>query len=498
MRILRLLSILVLLVSSLTDVYAARPQRKKQIQEDTLALSCLGVAERFSDVLTDIDTRLDFYSSKGYTHYFYTPTDDRYCNAWGWKFLYNDGDRKMLRELNEKCSSKGLEFTWTVSPGEGYGWTEKDYDFLKNKLLMMYYNGIRSFAVRFSSESGDFKAVEDSLRSYLTSSLPKAELEVRVLNNIPDVTYPSGEDAARSLMKGYHFDEQFCRRASAADAVVCVLTEKDELSRTALMAAAECARDPFAYKADVAMEKGIMTLSPEVKEPLMTFLSHTGGVEESASVSTFKIDDWTPEKAAVLRAEFEKIERVPEEMAECSSPVLLEGLRPWLVEFGKLGSRGLRTLKALQYYKEENLGDFWLAYVDNMMSDEEKESYRLHPVGEQKLYPFCINIMDELTERFTSIVTGGVLSRNLDFASCVPSGGHIEFLIPSDSNTCRLLTGPIPEGKQILFRQLAEDGSLVAEFEVTSPYSEYDLKSEAVMVDVMGDVDIYETIFVYL
>ena len=70
MRISRLLSILVLLVSSLTDVYAARPQRKKQIQEDTLALSCLGVAERFSDVLTDIDTRLDFYSSKGYTHYF--------------------------------------------------------------------------------------------------------------------------------------------------------------------------------------------------------------------------------------------------------------------------------------------------------------------------------------------------------------------------------------------------------------------------------------------
>ena len=498
MRILKLFTVIILLASSLNESAAARPLRNRKVQADTLALSCLGVAERFADVSEGIDARLDFYKSRGYTHYFYTPTDDRYCNAWGWKFLYNDSDRKMLRDLDEKCRMRGLKFTWTVNPGDAYSWSEKDYDFLKNKLLMMYYNGIRSFAVSFSSDSGDFMALEDALKADILTVVPKAKIEVRVMNKIPDVVYPSEDDVVMSLMKGYHFDEKFLTRASSADAILCVLTEKDELSKTALVAAAECARDPRGYVADVAMEKGIMTLSPEVKAPLMTFLKHTGGVDESSSVETFALDEWSPEKASALLTEFEKIEKVPAEMSECSNPVLLEGLRPWLIEFGKLGARGIRTLKAMKYYKEESLGDFWLAYVDNMMTEEEKESYRKHPVGEQKLNPFCVSVMGELTERFTSIVTGGVLSRSLDFTTCVPSAGHIEFPIPSGSNTCRLLTGPLQEGKQLLFRQLAEDGSLVAEFVITSPYSEYDLKADAVMVDVVGDVDIYETIFVYL
>ena len=50
----------------------------------------------------------------------------------------------------------------------------------------------------------------------------------------------------------------------------------------------------------------------------------------------------------------------------------------------------------------------------------------------------------------------------------------------------------------VLFRQLGTDGSLIAEFAVRSAYSEFDLKEGAVKVDVLGDVDIYESIFVYL
>ena len=49
-----------------------------------------------------------------------------------------------------------------------------------------------------------------------------------------------------------------------------------------------------------------------------------------------------------------------------------------------------------------------------------------------------------------------------------------------------------------IFRQLNTKGELVAEFVVRSPYTEFDLKEGAVKVDVLGEVDIYETIFVYL
>ena len=71
-------------------------------------------------------------------------------------------------------------------------------------------------------------------------------------------------------------------------------------------------------------------------------------------------------------------------------------------------------------------------------------------------------------------------------------------MIPHDTNTCRVLTGRIPDNQTVLFRQLDAKGKLVAEYVVKSPYMEFDLKEGAVMVDVLGEVDIYETIFVYL
>ena len=74
----------------------------------------------------------------------------------------------------------------------------------------------------------------------------------------------------------------------------------------------------------------------------------------------------------------------------------------------------------------------------------------------------------------------------------------MEYKIPSNANTCRLLTGPLPKDTQVLFRQLDTKGRLVAEFIVKSPYTEFDLKEGSIKVDVLGEVDIYETIFVYL
>ena len=82
--------------------------------------------------------RLEFYHQQGLTHYFYGPSADRYCNRWGWKFIYNDSDRHQIRSFVNICRSKGLEFVWTVNPGPDYAWDEADYDFLLNKLVMMY------------------------------------------------------------------------------------------------------------------------------------------------------------------------------------------------------------------------------------------------------------------------------------------------------------------------------------------------------------------------
>jgi hypothetical protein len=146
------------------------------------------------------------------------------------------------------------------------------------------------------------------------------------------------------------------------------------------------------------------------------------------------------------------------------------------------------------------------------MTPDEIASYRQYPVGATKLYPFCEEAMTAMKEGFTSVLTGKSVLHNLattlyaapnaaldsDFTTSVHTNGHLEFAIPAEANTCCLLTGTLPEGKRVIFRQIRTDGSLVAEFIVKSPYTRFDIKEGAVKVDILGDVEVYENIFVYL
>lgn len=510
MRRLCILFLAFVLLSLMSDAYAYSPRRHDVRVEDTLAVSCRGVMETFPNMHVGVEDRMEFYKKLGYTHYFYSPSDDRYCNAWGWKFLYNDTDRHIIRGLVDKCRKKGLEFVWTVNPGEDFRW-EGDLASLVNKLIIMYYNGVRTFAVDFAGTDERYSSVRDSVRTVFMNRKLK-DADIFVMDDLSSVVFPSEDDAARTLMKGYHLDEAFLKSAEKHDAVICVLREKSELSCIALATVMECARNPREYDADKAMEAGIMSLSPEVKEPLMTFLEHTGGVNESKSLNTFTLSEWSSDKSAVLLEEFKKIEAVPAQMSSCSSPSLLEDLSPWMVEFGRLGARGCRTIACVDHYVKGDLGSFWISYMENQMSESDRVAYERHPVGKMKLHPFCVGVMSELTEAFTSMLGGGQKLMNLastlyakpnhaldsDLSTSLHSNGHVVFPVPAQANTCRLLTGRIPEGETVLFRQLATDGSLVAEFVVGSPYTEFDLKEGSVSVDVMGNVDIYETIFVYL
>ena len=495
----------------LLSLNADAAKRKKQ-PADTVGLHCRGVMETFAKVPEGIDRRLEFYASEGITHYFYCPADDKYCNRWGWKFLYNDSERHAVRNLNALCAKKGLDFVWTLNPGSRYQWNADDYKFLLDKLVMMYYNGIRSFAVNFADNVGDHQAVRDSLNKHFVATRPE-EVSLFMINDIPVVHYPSeGYTAAETLMKGYHFDADFICKAKSSNAMICNISSSDEFAKLAVIAVADCSKDPRDYSADESMADAIKTLHGEVREAFITFLRHTGKVEESSGVQIFKLEDWTAEMSDSLYREFDRIEKVPEKIRGCSGSEIIDALDPWLVQFGRLGTRGKNILRCMDYYKRGELREFWLAYVSSIITEEEKREYNFHPVGESKLHPFCIDAMEALKEAFASMLTGKTVLHNLastlyaapspaldsDFGTSIPSEGHIEFAIPADANTCHLLTGRLPEGKTIIFRQLRTDGSLVAEFVLKSPYSTFDIKQGAVKVDILGDVQVYENIFVYL
>lgn len=484
--------------------------RRKETADDGYALKVRGVMESFPSVADGFETRLDSYVEADLNHYFYCPSDDRYCNRWGWKFLYNDSDRKAIAGLKSMCSRKGVEFVWTANLSDSYDWTREDYDFLLNKLVIMYYNGIRSFGLCFPDDPR-VSAVRDVLLQDMTARM-KEKVSLHIINDIPAVMYPSESDVAKTLMRGYHFDSEFMSKAISCGSVICRLTVNDAFTGIPIAAATDFARSPQLYQPDRSIAEGLAEMRSDVKEAFMTFLRHTGGIDESSDTRTFDLDTWTREMSDTLFTEFDRIERVPEILQSVAGTAVVDALRPWLAEFGRLGTRGKRVLECMEYYKSDDIGRFWLAYIAGRVTEEELLSYRCFPVGEGKLHPFCEQAMNQMIEGFAQRLSEGSSPQNLaatlfqgpdaaldsDYHTSVPSSGHIEFPIPAYANTCRLLTGPLPEDGTVLFRQIGTDGGLIAEFVVKSPYTEFDLKEGAVKVDVLGEVDIYESIFVYL
>lgn len=486
--------------------------RRRHVPVDTTGITCRGVMETFPKVAEDIETRLEFYKSEGLTHYFYCPSDDRYCSRWGWKFLYNDSDRHHIRNLKSLCQDRGIEFVWTLNPGENYGWNEADYKFLLDKLIMMYYNGLRSFAVDFTDNPGSHQAVRDSLHKHFVQTR-KEKVAIFFIDDIPAVEYPSeGRSAVESMMKGYHLDAGFVSASRDADAVICSISSPDEFAKLAVMSVADFAADPSSYSPDQSMADAVKVLHGDVREAFITFLAHTGQVHESSSVETFSVNEWTREKSEALYAEFDRIEKVPELIGEHADSEVITALQPWLTEFGRLGTRGKKVLQCMEHYVAGNLRDFWLTYVDAVPTREQLISYEFYPVGAGKLHPFCMQSLESMREGFTSVLTGKKGLDNLaatlytprnaaldfDFTTSVETGGYMDFAIPAAANTCHLLTAGLTPGKRVFFRQLATDGSLVAEFILDSAYTSFDIKRGAVKVDVVGDAEIYECIFVNL
>ena len=508
-KFIRLIVLYALLLLPAFTVDAAKPKKQPV---DTLSLQCRGVMESFPKVTEGLSQRLEYYISVGYTHYFYCPTDDRYCNRWGWKFLYNDSDRHEVRAIKSLCESKGLDFVWTLNPGDSYRWNRDDYKYMLDKLVMMYYNGIRSFAVNFSKSADGVSAVRDSLmRDFVATR--SDDVSIYMVDAVAVADYPSeGASAVESFMKGYNFDEDFVAAAKNEDAVICRISASDEFAKIALVAVSDFARDPETYSTYSSMSGAVKSLHGDSKEALVTFLRHTGNEDGAADVKVFSLEDWTQEKADSLYKEFDKIECVPVLMRRSADTEIISALSPWLSEFGRLGTRGKNVLECMEYYRKGNLGAFWQTYLTTVMTPDEIVSYEQYPVGVTKLHPFCEEAMRDMKAGFTSVLTGKSVLHNLastlyaapnaaldsDFTTYVSTGGHLEFAIPAEANTCCLLTGKLPSDSRIIFRQLRTDGSLVAEFIVKSPYTKFDLKEGAVKVDILGDVEVYENIFVYL
>ena len=188
--------------------------------------------------------------------------------------------------------------------------------------------------------------------------------------------------------------------------------EHGEASKLALYSVADYTWNTEAYNPIDSWERGLEALAPEVKEAYRLFAIHSCDTEtgyrrhESWETETFSFAEYDAEVAEKLLEELRRIELVPEQMEAMQNKALLNELRPWLVEFGKLGTRCRKAIEALMLFQAGDYAAFWNAYVDNLMSEEDVAMFDAHRVGTQKLHPFYERLMDDMAAAYYEQLTG--------------------------------------------------------------------------------------------
>lgn len=189
--------------------------------------------------------------------------------------------------------------------------------------------------------------------------------------------------------------------------------EHGEASKLALYSVADYAWNPAAYNALDSWERALAVMAPQAKDAYRTFAIHSADTEtgyrrdESWETTTFSLGHYTQQQYDDLMREFEKIEKVPAQLEQgLANRGLFSELRPWLTEFGKLGTRGKNALKLMEMFKHEAPEAFWNSYVRNLMSAEDKKAYDAHRSGTMKLQPFYEKAMEDMSEAFYERLTG--------------------------------------------------------------------------------------------
>lgn len=225
--------------------------------------------------------------------------------------------------------------------------------------------------------------------------------------------------------------------------------EHGEASKLGLYGVADYAWNVADYNAKDNWERGLAELVPEAKEAYRTFAIHSCDTEtgyrrdESWETRTFRLSEWTDGMAERLEQEFSRVEQVPQEMeAGCKNQALLEELRPWLTEFGKLGIRGRKALELGRMYRSgQNDSVFWCEYVGNLMSAEDRKAYEAHKSGTMKLQPFYEYMMDDMAHGFLKKLTGKIPTDYRGIGSFGNSGTILTKLMLDNDSTTHYTSG---------------------------------------------------------
>lgn len=193
--------------------------------------------------------------------------------------------------------------------------------------------------------------------------------------------------------------------------------EHGEASKLALYGVADYAWNTPAYNPIDNWERGIVELMPGAADAYRTFAIHSADTEtgyrrdESWETAIFPYNKYTQAEFDALRKEFQNISTVESRIRKgADNQGLVQEMSPWLVEFTKLGNRGLATLDLIKTFESQPAATFWEKYLENVMTDADRKAYDAHRIGTMKLQPFYENAMEGMVKEFYKNVTGEVPS----------------------------------------------------------------------------------------
>lgn len=230
--------------------------------------------------------------------------------------------------------------------------------------------------------------------------------------------YPVTDYIRNFVLQGPVYGLDTSLTAHETCGVVSNPMEHGEASKLALYGVADYAWNIAAYNAIDNWERGLAELVPDATDAYRTFAIHSSDNEngyrrdESWETKTFRIADWDDAAANALEEEFKKVENTPARLESgCKNKALLKELRPWLTEFGKLGTRGKQAIELARIYRSgQDDALFWTKYIQNIMTPEDRKNYEAHKSGTLKLQPFYENAMDDMAHGYLKKLSGKVPS----------------------------------------------------------------------------------------
>lgn len=225
--------------------------------------------------------------------------------------------------------------------------------------------------------------------------------------------FPVSDYCRNYLLMGPSYGLDTTLTDKEVSALVSNPMEHGEASKIAIYGVGDYAWNIPAYNPMDAWERAIEVLMPENPEALRTFAIHAADTEtgyrrdESWETTTFPYNNYTKEQFDALRKDFVAVAEAPKQIMEsCKDTLLVKELKPWLVEFEKLGQRGLRTLDLVKAFPNASDEDFWNAYAANIMTAADHEAYSAHKSGTYKLQPFVNNAMNDMLVAFYTKASG--------------------------------------------------------------------------------------------